>query len=84
MKVTLLIKENRTQVVLHPESKHDENILDVMAELPGTHRVSLYDRQGGFTMFDPPREGLHGVPTKSGDDLMIVFDTKAEAGDGQS
>jgi hypothetical protein len=76
MKTTILIKENRTQLVLHPESKHDKHVLDILQELPNTHRADLCDRQGGYTMFDRPRE-TYG---DRGKDLMIVFDAPSEEG----
>ncbi len=73
MKTTILIKENRTQLVLHPDSDHDKAVLDILEKMPNTHRCNLYDRQGGFTMFDDiainySRTASHGK------DLMIVFD----------
>ena len=74
MKTTILIKENRTQLVLHPESNHDKNVLDLLADLPNTHKVDLYDRQGGFTKFDATRNDTFGDGKPIGTDLMIVFD----------
>jgi hypothetical protein len=71
MKTTILIKENRTQLVLHPESEHDKSVLDVLANMPNTHRTNLYDRQGGFTMF------TEYDYDSSNKDLMIVFDQPA-------
>lgn len=76
MKCTILIKENRTQLVLHPESKHDNNVLNILQEMPNTHRRNLYDRQGGFTMFDDPHTGYGGDAT--GNDLMLVFDKEVQ------
>lgn len=72
MKTTLLIKEGRTQIVLHPESEHDKSVLDVLEKLPNTHRTDLYDRQGGYTMFNAQNYQSGGEAT--GKDLMIVFD----------
>lgn len=77
MKTTILIKENRTQLVLHPESEHDKSVLDILEKMPNTHRYDLYDREGGFTMFAPSRFDSfeqHNI----GKDLMIVFDEKKE------
>jgi hypothetical protein len=74
MKTTILIKENRTQLVLHPESAHDKATLDILEKMPNTHRVNLYDRQGDFTMFDAPRYDSYGNQREIGKDLMIVFD----------
>ena len=74
MKTTILIKENRTQLVLHPESEHDSSILDILEKMPNTHRYNLYDREGGFTMFDQERRDYYGNGKQIGKDLMIVFD----------
>lgn len=72
MKITILIKENRKQLVLHPESDYDRSVLDMLAELPNTHRTNLYDRQGGYTAFTEYRTA-YGDDI-SNKDLMIVFD----------
>lgn len=77
METTILIKENRTQLVLHPENKHDRSVLDILEKMPNTHRTNLYDRQGGFTMFTEHQQ------TDIGTDLMIVFDQKATAPKGE-
>ena len=69
MRTTILIKEKRTQLVLHADSQHDKDVLYILEKLPNTHRTNLYDRQGGFTMFD---DGSY--INKNGKDLMIVFD----------
>ena len=74
MKTTILIKENRTQLVLHPESEHDKSVLDILENMPNTHRWDLYDREGGFTMFGPERYDKFGDNKPLGKDLMIVFD----------
>lgn len=75
MKTTILIKENRTQLVLHPESEHDKSVLDILGEMPNTHRTNLYDRQGGFTMFSED--------ANNGKDLLIVFDQEVVAPKGE-
>ena len=72
MKTTILIKEHRTQLVLHPENEHDKSVLVVLEKLPNTHRWDLYDREGGFTMFAPQNHDNSGKAV--GKDLMIVFD----------
>lgn len=77
MKTTILIKENRTQLVLHPESDHDSKVLEILEKMPNTHRTNLYDRQGGFTMFT--EYGNAYGDNSSNKDLMIVFDD-AEGG----
>ena len=74
MKTTILIKESRTQLVLHPESDHDKSVLDILEDLPNTHRTNLYDRQGGYTMFSE-YGGAYGEHDNN-KDLMIVFDNK--------
>ena len=76
MNTTILIKENRTQLVLHPESEHDKAVLDILEKMPNTHRTNLYDRNGGFTMFDEERYDSFGGGKRLGKDLMIVFDTE--------
>lgn len=78
MKTTILIKENRTQLVLHPESEHDKSVLDILEEIPNTRRCNLYDRQGGFTMFSPRSVDIYGSGKEQGNDLMIVFDKPNE------
>lgn len=79
MQTTILIKEGRTQLVLHPESAHDKSVLDVLSKMPNTHRTNLYDRQGGYTAFTEygTAYGEHG----QNEDLMIVFD-KAQPSEG--
>lgn len=72
MKTTILIKENRTQLVLHPETDHDSSVLDILEKMPNTHRTNLYDRQGGFTMFT--EYGTAYGEHNNNEDLMIVFD----------
>lgn len=77
MKTTILIKENRTQLVLHPEGDHDKAVLDILAEMPNTHRTNLYDRQGGYTMFSEYQyQGEYD--SSSNKDLMIVFDKETQ------
>jgi hypothetical protein len=75
VKTTILIKENRTQLVLHPENDHDSSVLTILEKMPNTHRTNLYDRQGGFTMFSEYRnDTTYGGTNSSNKDLMIVFD----------
>lgn len=75
MKTTILIKENRTQLVLHPENEHDNSVVKILEKLPNTHRTNLYDRQGGFTMFSEyANDNIYGGSNSSNKDLMIVFD----------
>lgn len=76
MKTTILIKENRTQLVLHPETTHDNSVLDILEEMPNTHRTNLYDRQGGYTMFTEYGSAYGGHDNNK--DLMIVFDASAK------
>lgn len=78
MKTTILIKENRTQLVLHPESEHDSSVLDILEKMPNTHRTNLYDRQGGFTMFT--EYGNAYGDNSSNKDLMIVFNESEDKG----
>lgn len=82
MNTTILIKENRTQLVLHPESEHDSAVLDILEKLPSTHRVGLYDRQGGYTMFDVQNHMSGGKTI--GKDLMIVFDAPSALGEAST
>lgn len=63
MKTIILIKEDRTQLVLQPEGEHDKSVLEMLAGLPNTHRSEFYDCQGGWT---------RGSTGES--DLIIVFD----------
>ena len=72
MKCTILIKESRTQLVLHPESNHDKSVLDILENMPNTHRSNVYDRQGGYTMFT--EYGSAYGKSDANKDLMIVFD----------
>lgn len=78
MKTTILIKENRTQLVLHPESEHDSSVLDILEKMPNTHRTNLYDRQGGFTKFT--EYGNSYGDNSSNEDLMIVFNESEDKG----
>lgn len=72
MKTTILIKEGRTQLVLHPEGEHDKAVLDVLEKMPNTHRTNLYDRQGGWTAFS--EYGSYYGSHDQNKDLMIIFD----------
>jgi len=77
MKTTILIKENRTQLVLHAETDHDSDVIKILNRLPNTHRTNLYDRQGGYTAFSEYRnDSCYGGDNSSNKDLMIVFDTE--------
>ena len=76
MKTTILIKDDRTQLVLHPETEHDSKALEILETMPNTHRTNLYDRAGGYTMFtEYQNDRTYGGQNKSNKDLMIVFDT---------
>lgn len=84
MKTTILIKENRTQLVLHPENEHDNSVVKILEKLPNTHRTNLYDRQGGFTMFSEyANDNIYGGSNNSNKDLMIVFDEPAQPARGE-
>lgn len=76
MKTTILIKENRTQFVLHPENEHDNDVIEILTKLPNTHRTNLYDRQGGYTSFTE-YDYAYGDHS-SNKDLMIIFDEPTE------
>ena len=65
MKTTILIKENRTQLVLEYENDHDENVLNLLEKLPNTYRSEFIDCQGGWTMGNSGKK-----------DLIIVFDAE--------
>jgi len=68
MKTAILIKENRTQLILEPESRHDNEVLKILSKLPNTHYDDFYDCEGGWTrrhIVDEYNEGK---------DLIIVFD----------
>lgn len=77
MRTTILIKENRTQLVLHPDNDHDKAVLDILEKMPNTHRTNLYDRQGGYTMFTEYGDAYGR--NSSNKDLMIVFDSPSDA-----
>lgn len=77
MKTTILIKENRTQLVLHPETDHENDVLKILEKMPNTHRTNLYDRQGGFTMFGEYHGGTSYGESDANKDLMIVFDEES-------
>ena len=80
MNTTILIREGRTQLVLHPESEHDKDVIDVLTKLPNTHRTNLYDRAGGYTAFSEYQNDFaYGGNNSSNKDLMIVFDEEHEA-----
>jgi hypothetical protein len=67
MNTSIVIKENRTQLVLQPESDHDKAVLEILEKLPNTSRLDFYDTQGGYTRFSTSGHQ---------DDLAIVFDEK--------
>jgi hypothetical protein len=74
VKTLIVIEENRTQLVLQPESKHDESVLTTLEMLPNTHRVEFYQTQGGWTARRPVYgPSMYGEPKKQAD-LVIVFD----------
>ena len=68
MKTIILIKENRIQLILQPETTHDEEALKILEKLPNSHRTWFYDCEGGWTR-----------RTSGMSDLIIVFD-KIEEG----
>jgi hypothetical protein len=76
MRCTILIEENRTQLVLHPQCDHDKYVLDILVNMPNTHRTNLYQRQGGYTAFN--EYGLAYGDQGQNEDLMIVFDAPEE------
>lgn len=63
MKTIILIKENRTQLILQPENEHDKEVLKLLSKMPNTHRDTFYDCEGGWTRRGAGKE-----------DLIIVFD----------
>ena len=65
MKTTILLKENRFQFVLEPETEYDKQALKMMESLPNCYRAKFYDCQGGWTR-----------QTDTPDDLIMVFDSK--------
>jgi hypothetical protein len=67
VKTIILIEQDRVQLVLKPEGKHDEEVAKILESLPGAQRTSLYARNGGYTGFD-------GIGDE-GKDLMVIFDT---------
>lgn len=74
MQTTILIKEGRVQLVLHPESDHDKEVIKILEKMPNTHRDNFYDCEGGWTRHN---RGYYGGGYDSPDrnpDLMIVFD----------
>ena len=72
MKTTIITEEDRIQLCLHPETKYDESVLDILEKMPNTHRTHLYKRQGGYTAFDNTWDTYGNQNT--GEDLLIVFD----------
>lgn len=84
MKTTILIKENRTQLVLHPETPHDNDVIKILEKIPNTHRTNLYDRQGGFTVFtEYKNDSIYDGDNSSNKDLMIVFDEPSTNQEGE-
>lgn len=64
MNTSIVIKENRRQLVLSPETDHDKEVIKILSDLPNSYRTEFYDTQGGWSRMS------------SGDkDLVIVFDT---------
>jgi len=74
VKTLIVIEDHRTQLVLQPESEHDQAALSILEKLPNTHRVEFYQTQGGWTtrraIYGDP---MYGQPDKQ-PDLVIVFD----------
>lgn len=67
MKTTILIKEDRVQLVLEYETDHEKEVLKVLEKLPNTHRADFIDCRTGYT-WDRGHDK----------DLVIVFDQKEE------
>jgi hypothetical protein len=65
MKTTILIKENRTQLILEHENDHEKEVLKILEKLPNTHRTQFYNTNGGYTA---------GSRQYYDEDLLIVFD----------
>lgn len=80
MKTIILIESGRTQLVLQPESPHDNSVLTLLEKLPNAHRVEFYQTQGGWTARRPIYgDSAFGQPSKQ-EDLLIVFDTPNAGG----
>ncbi len=67
MRTTILIAENRTQLILKPENDHDKAVLTILEQLPSTYRDNFFNCRGGYIRHDGGDE-----------DLVIVFDSKEE------
>lgn len=65
MRTSIVLRENRTQLVLEADTDHDTEVLKVLAKLPNTYAADFYDTAGGYTRFT---NGGHKA------DLVIVFD----------
>lgn len=63
MRTTILIKENRTELILEYENNHEKAVLEMMKGLPNTYMATFFDCQGGWTRGDTGQK-----------DLIIVFD----------
>lgn len=74
MKTIILIKDNRTQLVLQAETDHEKEVLDLLEKLPNTHRCEFYDTQGGFTRGYSSFTEPYGYTRSRDKDLLIVFD----------
>lgn len=70
MKTTIMIRENRTQLVLEPENDHDKSVLKLLEQMPNTHRCDFFDTEGGFS------RGISANTMYNShvEDLIIVFD----------
>jgi hypothetical protein len=74
MKTTILIKQDRVQLILEPETEHEKEVLKIMGQLPdglkaNFFRAQFYNCQAGYTS---------GYGDTKDQDLIIVFDIPAE------
>lgn len=79
MKTTLVIQDNKQQVVFTPEGEHEKSILKLIEsqEVDVSLKVGSFSEcQGGWVRYYPMSIPMYGVNDNDFDSLMLVLKPK--------
>lgn len=63
MKTAIYIEDNKTQVVLTPENKWEQNALAMVREATGAMKGNFYECRGGYLRLGPIYHSAQNDPT---------------------
>ena len=84
MKTTLVIQDNKQQVVFTPENEHEKSILKLIEsqEVEVALKVGNFSEcQGGWVRYYPMSIPMYGVNDNEFDSLMLVLKPKESKAD---